>query len=106
MLYPLEGGDPRPLTAVAPPSVPIQWSGDGKFVYVMDGGGPVGPPGLDVFRVELATGRRSLWKTLVHQDPVGLERLRASVLIAPDGQSYCYSYQRRLGNLFILEGLK
>jgi len=28
------------------------------------------------------------------------------VMIAPDGRSYCYSYLRRLGNLFILDGLK
>ena len=106
VLYPLEGGDPRPVSAVAPTNTPIQWSDDGRFVYVLDPGGAIGPPGIDVFRVELATGRRSLWKTLVHQDPVGLERVRASVLIAPDGRSYCYSYMRRLGNLFILEGLK
>jgi len=107
MLYPLEGGDPRPFSAVAPTSVPIQWSDDGKFAYVTDGaGGPPGPPGVEVFRVELATGRRSLWKTFVHQDPVGLERQRNAVLIAPDGRSYCYSYLRRLGNLFVLEGLK
>jgi hypothetical protein len=85
---------------------PLQWSDDGRFVYVMDSGGAIGPPALDVFRVELATGRRSVWKTLVHQDPVGLERQRASVLIAPDGRSYCYSYLRRLGNLFIITGAK
>jgi hypothetical protein len=106
MLYPVEGGDPRPVSALPATSTPVQWSDDGRFVYVMDSGGAIGPPGLDVFRVELATGRRSLWKTLVHQDPVGLERQRASVLIAPDGRSYCYSYLRRLGNLFIITGAK
>jgi eukaryotic-like serine/threonine-protein kinase len=106
LLYPLEGGDPRPLAAVPPTSVPIQWSDDGRYVYVVYPGGPIGPPGVDVFRVELATGQRSLWRTLVHQDLVGLERQRNSVLISPDGRSYCYSYLRRLGNLFILEGLR
>jgi hypothetical protein len=106
MLYPLEGGEPRPLSGVSPTITPIQWSGDGKFVYAIEGGGPVGPPGLDVVRIELSTGRRNPWRTLVHPDTVGLERQRTSVMIAPDGRSYCYSYLRRLGNLFILDGLK
>jgi hypothetical protein len=106
LLYPLEGGEPRPVSALTARQTPIQWSDDGKFVYVLEPGGGIGAPGLDVFRVELATGRGSLWKTLVHPDLVGLERQRASVLIAPDGRSYCYSYVRRLGNLFILTGAK
>jgi hypothetical protein len=106
LLYPLEGGEPRPLSGVPPTAIPIQWSDDGKFVYAIEGGGPIGPPGLDVVRIELSTGQRSPWKTLVHLDTVGLERQRTSVMIAPDGRSYCYSYLRRLGNLFILEGLK
>jgi Tol biopolymer transport system component len=106
LLYPLDGGEPRPLTNVPPTFVPIQWSDDGKFVYAIEGGDPIGPPGLDVVRIELSTGLRSPWRTLVHSDTVGLERQRTSVMIAPDGRSYCYSYLRRLGNLFILEGLK
>ena len=106
MLYPIEGGDPRPLSALPPTSMPIQWSDDGRFAYVVDNLGATGPPGIDVFRVELATGRRILWKKVVHPDPVGLERVRASVLMTPDARSYCYSYMRRLGSLFILSGVK
>jgi len=107
LLYPLEGGEPRPLSGVPPTVLPIQWSDDGRFVYAIEGGGgPIGPPGLNVVRIELSTGRSDPWKTLVHSDTVGLERQRTSVMIAPDGRSYCYSYMRRLGNLFILDGLK
>jgi hypothetical protein len=39
-------------------------------------------------------------------DPVGVEDMRETVVIARDGQSYCYSYLRRLGDLFVVEGLK
>jgi hypothetical protein len=39
-------------------------------------------------------------------DPVGVEDLRRTVVITPDAQSYCYSYMRRLGDLFMVAGLK
>ena len=54
----------------------------------------------------LLTGERVLWKTLSPSDPVGVEELRGTVSITPDGQSYCYSYMRRLGDLFVVTGLK
>ena len=64
------------------------------------------PPAIDVFRVELATGGRVRWKTLTPSDPVGVEDMRGTVVITPDAQSYCYSYMRRLGDLFVVDGLK
>lgn len=39
-------------------------------------------------------------------DPVGVEDMRETVVITPDARSYCYSYLRRLGDLFVVEGLK
>jgi hypothetical protein len=56
--------------------------------------------------VELTTGARVLWKTLSPPDPVGVETLRNTVLITPDARTYCYSYMRRLGDLFVVDGLK
>jgi hypothetical protein len=52
------------------------------------------------------TGSRVLWKTLTPSDPVGVEDMRESVVLTPDAQSYCYSYLRRLGDLFVVDGLK
>jgi hypothetical protein len=75
-------------------------------VYTVDSVRAPRPPAVDVFRVELATGVRVLWKTLTPSDPVGVEDLRETVVITPDGQSYCYSYSRRLGDLFVVDGLR
>ena len=61
---------------------------------------------MTIFRVELESGRRTLWKTLSPADPVGVEFAGGAAVITPDGRSYCYSYLRRLGDLFILDGLK
>jgi hypothetical protein len=59
-----------------------------------------------VFRVEIATGRRTVWKTLAPADPIGVEDHRERTVITPDARSYCYSYLRRLGDLFVVTGLQ
>jgi hypothetical protein len=106
MLFPLQGGDGRPVSALTPEDVPLQWSHDGRYVYAVENISGARSSAVDVFRVELATGGRTLWKSLKPSDPVGVEGLRETLVISPDAQSYCYSYMRRLGGLFVVEGLK
>lgn len=105
-LFSMQDGVGRAVAALRPGDLPVQWSQDGRYVYTVDNVAEPRPPAVDVFRVELATGDRVLWKTLAPPDPVGVEDLRTSVVITPDGQSYCYSYMRRLGDLFVVDGLK
>jgi hypothetical protein len=106
-LYPVEGGEPQPVPALTAQDIPIQWSGDGRFIYTATAnvGGP-GRPANDISRVELESGRRTLWKTLGPADPVGVEFGGGSSVITPDGRAYCYTFTRRLGDLFVLDGLK
>ena len=106
MLFPIHGGDGRPVPALAPGDIPLQWSRDGRYVYTVDNIAGARPPAVDVFRVDLATGGRSRWKTLRPPDDVGVEDMRETVVITPDAQSYCYSYLRRLGDLYVIDGLK
>lgn len=105
-LYPTAGGEPTPVRALSSNDVPVQWSDDGRFMYAMESVSPPGRPSRDVYRVELATGKRVLWKTLGPRDAVGVEATAANIAIAPNGQSYCYSFTRRLGDLFIATGLQ
>ena len=107
-LFSIHGGDAQPVPALKRSDVPLQWSTDGRVVYTMNNPGRGSPPAaaIDVFRVEVATGARALWKTLTPSDPVGVQAARASVLITRDARSYCYSYVRRLGDLFVADGLK
>jgi hypothetical protein len=58
-----------------------------------------------VFRVELATGRRELWKQLSPPDPSGVMEL-LSIVPTPDGKHYAYSLLRVLTDLYLIEGLK
>jgi eukaryotic-like serine/threonine-protein kinase len=108
-LYPIEGGPAQPVPAIASTDIPIRWSDKGQVIYIVDntdGPGQPGRPTADVFRVDIVTGRRTHWKTLAPSDPVGVEIDRGSVVVAEDGRAYCYSFLRRLGDLFVVDGLK
>ena len=105
-LFPILGGDGLAVPALTARDMPVQWSEDGRYVYTIVNVGEVRPSSTDVFKVEIATGDRVLWKTLSPSDPVGVEDVRGTVIMTPDAQAYCYSYMRRLGDLFVVDGLK
>ena len=99
VLVPSEGGAGKPLAGSIEGDSPIRWSPDGA-VFVRHGGLPV-----EVLRVDAATGKRTLWKTLAPADLAGVEELTAIVL-SPDGRTYAYGSSRILSDLYIAEGLK
>ena len=105
-LFPILGGDGLAVPALTPRDMPVQWSQDGRYVYTVVNVGEIRPSSTDVFKVDIATGDRVLWKTLSPSDPVGVEDVRGSVIMTPDAEAYCYSYMRRLGDLFVVDGLK
>jgi eukaryotic-like serine/threonine-protein kinase len=105
-LFPVLGGEAQPLAMLKPAERPVHWSDGGRYLYAVANAQGERSPTVDVFRLELATGARVLWKTLTPTDPVGVEDLRDSLVMTPDAQSYCYSYMRRLGDLFVVNGLK
>jgi hypothetical protein len=109
-LYPMQGGEGVPVPLLRPGDIPLQWSHQGRYLYTVrsDAAHPSGPglPTADVERLDLATGERLLWKRLTPSDPVGVEVFGESLVITPDAQSYCYSYMRRLGDLFVVDGLR
>jgi dipeptidyl aminopeptidase/acylaminoacyl peptidase len=101
MLYPTEGGDPRPLPGVAAGELPIRWSADGKSIYVARG--VAVPTSIDL--VDVATGARRPWKTITPPDPAGVLQI-GPLQITADGKSYVYSYRRQLDELLVVTGLK
>ena len=106
MLYPIGGGSPQPVPGLTGNDIPVQWSADGLWLYAVGRAENPLPPGFDIFRIELATGRRALWKTLSPYDTAGVEAFPGLFVMTPDAETYCYSYMRRLGDLFVVEGLR
>jgi hypothetical protein len=58
-----------------------------------------------VYRVDLATGNRELWKTISAPDPAGITGI-APVIVVMDGKSYGYGVTRILSALYLVDGLK
>jgi eukaryotic-like serine/threonine-protein kinase len=101
-LYPVEGGPPRLIEGLEPTDRPMRWSADGKSLFVS----PVGRSlTARVYRVEVSSSRRELWKEFAPRDPTGLTNCRASA-ITPDGKTLVFVYHRTLSDLYVVEGLK
>ena len=102
-LYPLAGGERRPIPSLAADELPIRWSADGRFLYLRSALFRVVP--AKVYRLEVSTGKRELWKELGPSDLAGVTSI-TSIAVAPDGRSYAYTSHSRLASLYLVEGLK
>lgn len=99
-LYPVDGGEPQALRGVEAGDFIIGFSGDGRTLYVAQVAMPV-----KVYRVELATGRRELWREVSPADATGLLYVTPP-RVTPDGRAYAYTYFRVLSDLYLVDGLK
>ena len=100
-LYPVAGGDPRPLPGCLPGEDPILWNPDSRSLLVYD----TGTVPARVYRIEIASGRRELWKTVGPSDLAGVQRIQR-IVTTPDATSTFYSVERVFNTIFIATGLK
>jgi Tol biopolymer transport system component len=100
-IWPLDGGDSAPLAGSEPGDIPLQWSPDGRTIFVGVRQGVRGR--LDA--IDVATGRRSPYRTLEPADRAGLIDIDFFLLSA-DQRAYAYSYRRILSVLYQVEGLR
>jgi len=101
-IYPVDGSGARRVSGVEPNDVPIQWSSDGKSLYLLRRG----EIPARIKRLDLATGKKELWKELMPADRAGLILIE-SVFVTPDGKSYAYTAARVLSSdLYLATGLK
>jgi len=100
-LYPVEGGEPRPIPGLTSAYAPIAWSADGRSLYISGGG----ERPAKVYLLDIATGQRRLWKQLMPSDTAGVD-LIFPMWVTPDGRGYVYGYRRILSDLYLVEGLK
>ena len=100
-LYPAEPGEPQPIPGFEDGELAIRWTGDGRAIWVHR----TNENPTKVYRLDVTTGERTLWKELTPPDPAGVLQI-APILMTEDGKSYVYSYRRTLDELFLVEGLK
>ena len=100
-LYPVAGGEPRVIPGLNPGEQPITWTSDSKSLYIYQ----PGELPASVYRLDIETGKRTLWKQLLPSDPAGVETI-GPILMTPDAQTCIFGYHRMLADLYLVEGLK
>ena len=88
------------MPGLEPGEAAIQWSADASSIFVYN---PRVLP-TSVFKVNLTTGGRTLFKVLTPPDRAGVNSIRA-IRISPDEKSYAYAYTTITGTLYTLDGL-
>jgi hypothetical protein len=102
-LLPVAGGEPQPVSGQVARDEPIQWSADGRSIYVRQDGRDLNL--MRVYRLELSSGRRELRKEYSPADPVRAAQF-LPLTLTPDGKSYAYTYARNYFDLYLVKGLK
>lgn len=100
-LFPADGGAPQTVLGFEKDDVAVRWADDGRSLFVFKRNQLPAP----VFRLDIATGRRTPWLELMPAEPAGVTRIRA-IAMTPDGRSYAYSFMRELSDLYLIRGLK
>ena len=98
LIFRVSGEAPSEIPGVLPGEIPVGWETSGKALFVWDRTWPA-----RVFRLEIETGRRTLWKELA-ADPLGL--LYGNLLLTRDGRHYVYRLRRVLSELNVAEDLR
>ena len=97
-VYPIAGGEPQPVPELTEADTLAQWSTDGRSVLVYRRAEI--PCRLE--RVDLATGRRTLFKEFAPADRAGLLSMR-EIFVTDDLRSYAYTAYYQVSSLFVSE---
>jgi eukaryotic-like serine/threonine-protein kinase len=100
-IYSIAGGEPKGVSGWDAGDVPVSWSQDGQSIYLSR----TGEIPAKIYKLELATGKKTVWKQIVPVDSTGVSTI-GPVLMTPDGKTYAYGFHRTLGDLYLVEGLK
>jgi len=99
-VYRVDGGAAQPIPGLADGDVPIQWSEDGRALFV----GRRSGASWQIRRLDIATGQSKPWTEITPTQTAGL-RLSA-VYVTPNGRFWLHSYGRLLTDLYVAEGLR
>jgi predicted Ser/Thr protein kinase len=99
-IFPTAGGPGRPVPGLPPGMVPIDWTPDGRELFVFRWA----ESPARILRVNVETGEERLWREIALVDPAGSFGF-PSIRVSRDGGSYAYTYARFLSELYAVSGL-
>ena len=99
-LWPVDGGEKRLVPGAVAGERPAGWANDRSLWLFRRGEVPA-----KIYKLDIETGRRALWKTINPPDSAGVYSF-TGFSITPSGNAYAYSYSRLLSQLYLVRGLK
>jgi hypothetical protein len=97
--YPVDGGEGVPIPGTELREIPIQWDVEGRHIYIYR----LGELPTRVYRLDLETGERTLWRELAPADRAGVFHVDI-IFMTRDGEAHAYSYRRMLSDLYLAQG--
>jgi Tol biopolymer transport system component len=97
----LSDGSSKPIPGMQYPEFPAGWA-DSKHIFVQTRI----PTGLNIYKLDIESGRRELWQTITPKDAVGLRPMTIPIGITPDGRWMAYMSRTQLGQLYSSDTLK
>jgi eukaryotic-like serine/threonine-protein kinase len=82
--------------------IPIAWASDPRHLFVQ----ATTASGLSIYKVDVESGQRELWRTVTPKEQVGLRPMNIPTAITPDGRWMAFTYRTQLGQLYSSENLK
>ncbi|HTY43274.1 MAG TPA: WD40 repeat domain-containing serine/threonine protein kinase [Thermoanaerobaculia bacterium] len=101
-IYAVEGGASRPIPGFEKGEEVLQWSADGRALFVR----PNSNMPMRVSRLDLATGKRELWREFSSEDRFSPTNELNYFTMTPDAGSYAYSYFNVPTDLYLVTGLR
>ena len=99
-LYPVEGGQPRPIPGLQA-GEGFAWTSDPRWLYAYQWNQAL----AKVYRLNVLTGQRQFFREIAPPDVAGLHDI-SHIYFSTDGRAYVYSYTRLLSQLYLVKGLK
>jgi len=94
--FPIEPGEPSPISGLGPDDFPIRWASDRSLWGRTSISG-------EIWRLDLLTGRKTpVSRINPPEATLGVSR----VVFSPDGRTYVYSARRAHSLLYVVEGLR
>jgi hypothetical protein len=100
--YPLDGGEPRTIRGLQAAEYPIAWSRDGRSILISS---PSSELPVRIHKLDPESGQRQLLHSFTPPDAAGYIGT-SDVRARSDGSAFAFTYNRRLSELYLIEGLK
>ena len=102
-VYPVDGGPAQEVKGIGPDEMPTGWRADNQSLYVRPH--RAGDMSTPVWIVDIATGKRTLWKEIRPSQPIDF-RNDLHLHITPDGRAYAYNFSMQSSDLYLAQGLR